>query len=128
MIVYVDSSTVLKLVLVEAESTALRSWISSSSDTLVASQLVHTESHCGTRRRVSVYDPAVVDAAVAQLSIVPLEARDLRRAAAGPARLRAAEAIHLASAERLSVDAMLVYDIALAAAATASGLQVIAPR
>jgi uncharacterized protein len=80
-------------------------------------------------RRAGV-PPAQVDAVRAGLVIVPLtdEVRRLAEAA-DPPMLRTLDAVHLASALVLQADleALVTYDLRLAAAATAVGVPTLAP-
>lgn len=129
MIGYFDASAALKLVVAEAESPALRKYLSDSQDDLElhASWLLFTELHCAARRRPEEVDADAVRFALESVSLTDLEREDLMAATLGPARLRASDAIHLAVALRIEADAMIVYDVALQIAARAVGLDVLAP-
>lgn len=128
MTTYVDTSALLKLLFAEDETPATRAWFAASTADLVSSLLIRPEAHCAARRRDGAVTSGSVDTALALLELVDLLPVDLDAAAAGTRRLRAADALHLATAERIGADAMLVYDTELAEAAEAAGLRVVAPR
>lgn len=127
---YLDSSALIKLVIEEGESAALRQWLEARSGaTWFTSALAEVEvlrAVCRTR-------PSTVDAAYAVLDLVVQIEMDesLRRVAAKlpPVGLRSLDAIHLATALLLrdEVEAFLVYDRKLSAACTRAGLTVAAP-
>lgn len=118
----------MKLVVREAESTALRSWLSTAAgSSRVTSALAGVEvaravendverrlarQALGTFRLLSVSRPVLDEAAVI-----------------APGLLRSLGAIHLASAARLGegLEAFVAYDRRLVAAAAALGLPVVAP-
>lgn len=129
MTTYVDTSALLKLLFREAETSALQAWFGANAQAdIVSSLLIRTEAHCASRRRDPSARPSVVDAVLGLVELVDLLAVDLETAATGARRLRAADAIHLATAERVGATSVLVYDTELALAAEAAGLQVITPR
>lgn len=131
--IYLDSSALVKMVRVEAESAALVAWLNArSAEPLTASVLVEVEVPRALRRA----QPGVlagVSSVLARLHRVELNAAV--RAAAGayvdPA-LRSLDAVHLATAENLIaagqvVSAFVTYDLRLATAAADAGLTVHAP-
>jgi len=85
------------------------------------------------RRAVRRAAPALLPSAaavVAQITVVePTEIVRARAAALDPPELRTLDAIHLATAleVRAELQALVTYDARLASAATAVGLQVLAP-
>lgn len=129
-LLYLDSSALVKLVLAEKESTALverfASW-----PVRVSSELARVEVLRAVRR-VST-DLAVEQRArevIAGLHLLRIDDDVLDQAALlEPRTLRSHDALHLASALSLGRDlaAMAVYDSALAAAASACGVEVVAP-
>jgi predicted nucleic acid-binding protein len=128
LIIYVDTSAVLKLVVEERESATTAEYLSaaaSRNDRLVASMLLYTELHCAGHRRGLPGE--LVNAALGGINLVDLARSDLMYAAALPGRLRSADAIHLASAIRLQADLLVAYDSALLAAAVDAGLNVLSP-
>ena len=130
MQLYLDSSALVKLVVSEAESSALRSYLADHpSDIRLAAALVRTE----VARAVAVYRSIeLVDTArrvIAKLHLVPLNNRLLDAAAAMlPPELRTLDAIHLAAAMTApDLRAIVTYDSRLADAAATADLAVVAP-
>ena len=132
---YLDASALVKLVLPEAESEALRSYLADAD--LLSSELVLTEVPRAIRRVVPRESERSLGAALEQASAVleglalqPLD-RSLLVAAGAIAEpvLRALDAIHVAAAADLSpIDAFVSYDERQAAAARLVGLRTVAPR
>jgi predicted nucleic acid-binding protein len=126
--VYLDSSAAVKLVVEEAESPALRAWLGPDR-TLSSSALVHTELLRAVRRE----NPAGIEQARIVLALFTLHAIDheiLEGAGAlDPATLRSLDAIHLATALRLSteLEAIVTYDQRMIEGARALGLPVASP-
>lgn len=128
MIIYVDTSAILKLLIDEPESAALAEYLSAAAASghhLVASMLLYTELHCAARRRG--LDPEPVNTVLGGVNLVDVARSDLMYAAALPGRLRSADAIHLATAIRLQADLLLAYDGELLPAALDAGVTVLAP-
>ncbi|MGH3135984.1 MAG: type II toxin-antitoxin system VapC family toxin [Gaiellaceae bacterium] len=126
-IVYVDSSALVKLVLLEPESVAAGALVLAA-PAVATSRVALVE----VARAVFRADPgsdALADAegVLAPFFLVDVDAGVLRQAAALTGGLRSLDAIHLASALTVGAEAMLVYDIRLASAVEAAGLRVIAP-
>lgn len=131
MALYLDSSAIVKLVVHEKETTALRRFLADH-PIRVSSALSGLEV-----RRASLRDSwpdSVHRRALAVLSRLVLLAidRETLESAAGlpPRNLRSLDAIHLATALRLGQElaGVLAYDERLAEAAAGAGLQVFAPR
>jgi predicted nucleic acid-binding protein len=125
---YLDSSALVKLVIEESESAALRRWIEQPAF-LATCALARTE----VVRAVQPAGQAAVDRGrdvLRRLEIVRLD-DDLLDAAAliAPPTLRSLDAIHLAAALRLGEDlsAIVTYDNRMAVAAAARGLIVVSP-
>lgn len=126
----VDTSALVKLVVAEPETAALRSWMLGADRELVASDLVRTELVRSVRRAVperAVLAQQVLDS----LTLIGVPAADF--AAAGrlePATLRSLGALHLAVALDLGddLDGLVTYDDRLADAAAANGVVVLASR
>lgn len=129
-LVYLDSSALVKLVLPEAESEALLEYIRTAPDP--ATSAIAVVEVVRAARRASE-DAAVEQRArevVAGVNLIALSQSLLEdAAAASPRSLRALDALHLATARDLGADleAMVVYDVALADAARAAGIRVVAP-
>lgn len=127
---YIDTSALVKLVVAEPETAALRGWIAETQPVLVASDLVRTELMRAVGRAAP--DRAVSARAVLD-SLILLKATSSTFESAGrldPDDLRSLDALHLASALDLGddLDQMVTYDDRLAAAAQANGIGVAAPR
>lgn len=126
--VYLDSSAIVKLVVVERESGALRAYLRREPERLSCS-LARTE----VLRAVRPLGPAAVEAArrlLRSINLVRLDEALLD--AAGllePLTLRSLDAIHLAAAQLVapSLNAVVTYDRRMAAAAAALGFPVAAP-
>jgi len=128
VIVYVDTSAVMKLVVSEQESAAAAAYLvemAASGAHLVASMLLYTELHCAARRTNMAFD--VVNSVLTGINLVDVTRSDLMYAAAVPGQLRNADAIHLAAAIRLQTDRLVAYDHELLLAATESGLTTVSP-
>lgn len=126
---YVDSSAIVKLIVPEAESDALREHLEGRH--LVTSEIALTEVPRAARLRSDapdVFDRA--EAVLRRFDLVELD-EELHRAAArrDPSTLRALDAIHLVSALKLGarVRSVVAYDRRLAQAARAAGLAVDQP-
>jgi hypothetical protein len=127
---YLDSSALVKLVLPEAESSALleslQTW-----PVRLASELAHVEVVRAVRR--ATVDPEVerrAEEVLAGLYLIKLDGDIIGQAARlEPRTLRSLDALHLATALSLGDDlgAIVVYDSGLATAAAGYGLKVIAP-
>ncbi|WP_375425773.1 type II toxin-antitoxin system VapC family toxin [uncultured Friedmanniella sp.] len=128
--IYLDSSALLKLLVREQESVALRTWLSERSQVpSVSSELAKVEVVRAIRR----VDPARVASArglLAGLELVPLTGAVVEQAGeVGDDRLRSLDAVHLASALAVAdgLSAFVAYDHRLSAAAQAAGLDVVTP-
>jgi len=125
---YIDSSAIVKLVVRENESDALRAHIPDGR-VLVSSAIAATEVLRATAR----HGEQAVETARAVLARIDLLAldEDILEAAGTlqPANLRSLDAIHLASAIALrgSVDEFLCYDDRLSAAAADAAFAVTMP-
>ncbi len=127
---YLDTSALVKLVVAEPESTALRDYLrANAADTLFTAALARTElvrAVTGAGVRAIARARRILD----DLDTINLTrglldtAADLR-----PAGLRTLDAIHLAAAQRAgtALRALLTYDARMAAAAADLGMVVEAP-
>jgi uncharacterized protein len=127
--IYLDSSAIVKLVVAEPESTALRRYLRRRRP-LVSSALARAEV---ARALLPLGEQATRRGheALARLELIRISDRIL--AAAGallPAELRTLDAIHLATAQQLGGDLgrIVTYDVRMRSAATALGTRVAAPE
>ncbi len=135
MRVYVDSSALMKRAVAEAESDALESTLQGHverDDVLLSSSLAWIEVSRALRGHLEpegqeTVATAVEDAmsGIAERPIGPDVVGLARRI--GPRVLRSLDAIHLATAVLLDVDAVVTYDDRLAAAARLVQLPVVSP-
>jgi predicted nucleic acid-binding protein len=128
-VIYLDTSALVKLVRVEAETAALRDWLAARRETkLATSSLARAELVRAVR---GDGDAASRQAAVilVELDQLPMTFDLLDAAGALPVQLKSSDAIHLASALRLrgDLDAFVAYDKQLLTAAVEVGLPVVAP-
>ena len=129
-VVYLDSSAIVKLVVHEEETDALRAYLGSAEliSSLVATVEVPRAAHLKTG------DPATIgqaDQVLARFFLVSLDSGIRSLAArAQPPGLRTLDAIHLVAALQVSsrTEAAVIYDQRLAEAARASNVVVHAPR
>lgn len=124
---YVDTSAAIKLLIEEAESTALLAAVEAEAPDLVACLLVETEL-----RRVVARDPALTQSMVSDLlqsiSLYELPPPIFAETGLLPgSSLRSLDALHLAAAIRLGVDCVVTYDRRMAASAEELGIAVMAP-
>lgn len=131
LVTYLDSSAVVKLVVAEAESAGLFTFLQFRTK-LVSSVLAEVEVMRAIRR--AAQDDVALRRTRKILDGLWLinVSTGIRSAAAGidPPGLRALDAIHLATALSLgaALDAFVVYDASLAKAARALGMRVVSPR
>ena len=124
---YVDASGVLKLVLDEPDSPAMRRWFTEA-DRVVTSRVGLVETVRAARRRP--HDRAHLTVILNSIEVFELDPAVAGVAAAlGPPLLRTLDAIHLATALALvpDLDAFVTYDDRLAEAARSLGLPVVRP-
>jgi predicted nucleic acid-binding protein len=128
-VIYADTSALAKLVVREAETGALRRWLSEQGDFLVTNQIGVVELQ---RLAARVGPDAACGAAqlLARIDQLALTATAVSRAAAlPPPEMRALDALHVASAAELEeLSVLLTYDQRLADAAARHGLCVASPR
>jgi uncharacterized protein len=128
-VIYLDASAIVKLVVDERESGALRAWLRRRRSALVTSDLSRVEV---PRACMRAEPTAVLQAqrAVSRLGTVPLTRSVLSAAAAlQPPALRTLDAVHVASALAVgqTVRAFVTYDDRLDGAARQHGLVVERP-
>jgi predicted nucleic acid-binding protein len=125
---YIDSSALVKLVVREAETDALRRYVDSAGP--LASSILATVEVPRAVARVAPEATLALAAVIDKLNTLAFDARIAARAAAlSPASLRSFDAIHLATALELGdeLTAFVCYDDRLSAAARDLGLPVAAP-
>ena len=126
---YLDSSALVKLVVREPESAALRGYLRRGRRTLVSSSLARVE----VRRALAPLGVHAVTRGtevLARVNLIRVSDRVLDVAAMlPPAELRSLDAIHLATASQLgaSLARVVTYDERMAGAARALGWTVVAP-
>ena len=130
MAFYIDTSALVKLVVAEAETAALRAWLEAPGRELVVCDLARTELMRAVRRAVpgrALQAREVLDAVVL-LHVTPAVFEHAGRLA--PSGLRSLDAIHLAAALDLGddLDGLVTYDDRLADAAVSNGVAVVAPQ
>lgn len=129
---YVDTSALLKRVIVEAESSAVRSLLRHadvSGHLMTASSLAWVEVWRALRRAGVVEVQPLARIALSGIAEFPLSDAVLVRARqVGGDALRSLDAIHLASALAVGADSLVTYDDRLAGSATALGFAVLAPH
>lgn len=126
---YLDTSALTKLVVAEAESKALRTWLRTDREP-VACDLARTELIRAVRRSAPdrlLHARAVLDS----LTLIDVTTSIFEQASRlDPTSLRSLDAIHLAAALNLGddLDSMVTYDDRLAEAANLNGIPVTAPK
>ncbi len=129
MAYYVDTSALVKLIVNEAGTVALRAWLAEQPRDLVACDLARTELLRAVRRAVP---DRVLRAREVLDAVTLMDVTTEIFEAAGrldPTVLRTLDAIHLAAALDLGDDleGIVTYDERLAQAAHASGIAVTSP-
>lgn len=128
--IYVDSSAIVKLVVAEPESAALRRALANRPE-WVSSALARVEV-LRALGRTEAPDAAVryAEEMLDRIALVAVDEPILEAAAtAEPAGLGSLGALHLATARSLAgLDALVGYDRRLLSAAAAAGLPVLSPR
>lgn len=123
--VYLDSSALTKLVIDEPESATLQTVLQGRS--LMTSRIAVVEVSKSVARSNPIADPSKI---LALVTLLELDAAVASVAATtGGARLRALDAIHVATALIVGaeLESFITYDARQSEAASAAGLHVIAP-
>ncbi len=128
MVWYLDTSALLKLVVAEPETAALRAWVGEHGP-LWSSHLLRTEA-LRAAARLGVDRRFLEDALEAVSLILPAVSTFLAAGTLEPSELRSLDALHLAAALELGgdLDGLVTYDVRLARAATAASVTVVAPE
>ena len=129
MAFYLDTAALVKLVVAEQETAALRAWLGETDRDPVSCDLVRTELMRAVRRAAP---DRVVQARAVLDTLTLLEVTTAVFEEAGrldPAVVRSLDAIHLAAALSLGdgLQGLVTYDERLADAARANGVAVVAP-
>ncbi|NLB47108.1 MAG: type II toxin-antitoxin system VapC family toxin [Microbacteriaceae bacterium] len=130
MLVYADTSALVKLVLAEAETPALHDWLRTHEARLATSDLARAELMRAVRRSNPRSAPDVREL-FERVAIISLDASVYEEAGLiAPMELRTLDAIHLSAARLLGeqLDGMLCYDDRLSEAAEYAGIRVFSPR
>ena len=131
-IVYADTSALLKRVLIEPQSDALRTVLRErhdSGDVLASSSLAWLEVYRSLRRLQTMDLELLASSALSGIVEIPLTEAALTQARrVGPETLRSLDAIHLTAAVAVGATSMLTYDDRLGGAANLLGFEVLAPR
>jgi predicted nucleic acid-binding protein len=132
LVIYLDSSAVVKMIRPEAESRDLVEWLNRRNEPAVTSVLAEVEVPRALRRSGPVY-LAAMPGVLASISRVEMDASVRATAAAYVTdTLRSLDAVHVATAEVLvasgkTVSAFVTYDRRQASAAEAVGIKVCVP-
>lgn len=130
--IYLDSSALVKLVISEPESTALRAFLVDQAKILHLSSALATTELRRTLIRLNLPKVAndKADEVLESLSLLPISQPVLEYASSLPGRhLRTLDAIHLATAVRLrsALVALVTYDKRMMSAAIEAGAPVESP-
>ncbi len=129
MAFYLDTSAMVKLVIAEPETAALRAWVADSDRQPVTCDLTRTELIRAVRRRspeLLVEARSALDGVIlTKVTVQVFEAA----ARLEPASLRSLDAVHVASALDLGddLDGIVAYDDRLIEAARANAIRVLSP-
>ena len=129
MLVYADTSALVKLVLAEPESASLQAWIREHEARLITCELARTELMRAVRRSSPRAAPDV-RALFERVAILKLDSSAYVEAGlVAPVELRTLDAVHLAAALLIGaqLDGMLCYDTRLGEAAVHAGIRVFSP-
>lgn len=124
---YADASALVKLVVPEAESLAVRRWYIEA-DRVLTSRVGIIEVHRTIVRRS--HDPAHLRAILDSVEVFEVDDDVAMRAMqVSPQVLRTLDAIHIGTALAIgpSLDAFVTYDVRQAESARAAGLPVVRP-
>lgn len=124
---YLDTSAAVKLIVEEAESDAMAAFMDRDDVSVASSLLLET----ALRRYASRHelDQNLVTDVLERVPLSEMPPSLYREAGLLPgSALRSLDALHLASALRLDVEAVVTYDERLALSAEALGMRVVAPR
>jgi predicted nucleic acid-binding protein len=126
-VAYLDSSALVKLIAIEAETAALRQELRRWPDR--ASSLLASIEVTRTARRLGGHAPALAARVVAGLRLLAIDPIVPAAAQIGGTTLRSLDAIHLATALSISgeLGALITYDNRMISDGQAIGLPVLSP-
>jgi len=126
-VAYLDSSALVNLIAIEAETAALRQELRRWPDR--ASSLLATVEVTRTARRLGGRAPAIAVGVLAGLRLLAIEPIVPAAAQIGGTTLRSLDAIHLATAASISrqLGALITYDQRMISEAQTLGLPVLSP-
>lgn len=126
-VAYLDSSALVKLIAIEAETAALRQELRRWPDR--TSSLLATVEVTRIARRLGGHAPAVAVGVIAGLRLLAIEPILSAAAQIGGTTLRSLDAIHLATAASISrqLGALITYDQRMITDAQTLGLPVLSP-
>lgn len=127
---YFDASALVKLVVEEPETAALRAWLLAEPRTVVSCDLARTELF-RTVRRVSPELLTDAERLLSTITLLTIETTDFGDAGRlNPVSLRTLDAIHVVAALKLGDDlkGMVTYDKRLVDACTFVDIETIAPQ
>ncbi|GAB3271580.1 type II toxin-antitoxin system VapC family toxin [Arthrobacter pigmenti] len=126
--IYVDTSALAKLVIVESETEALRAYFRDAAQTPTASSelaLVEVRRAALRRNRETAESAEEV---LARVDRYPLNSDVINRASSlEPSTLRTLDALHIATALELHATVVVTYDRRMFQACHANGLTAVAP-
>lgn len=126
---YADTSALVKLLIAEAETSAVAEYLASAPDRTTSSELTIAELTRTVARAGA--DAAAAGLLLRQLDLLAVDGAGLWRAGRLPSPpgtfLRTADAIHLVAAMELGESDFLTYDRRQAQAAAERGFTVVAP-
>jgi predicted nucleic acid-binding protein len=127
LVAYLDSSALVKLIAIEAETAALRRELRRWLDR--ASSLLATVEVTRTARRLGGHAPATAVGVLAGLRLLAIEPIVPAAGQIGGTALRSLDAIHLATAASISrqLGALITYDHRMIGEAQTLGLPVLSP-
>lgn len=127
-VVYVDSSALAKLVVLEPETQALASHLETrhvTTSELAVVEVARAERLAEPERRTG----ATAQGVLAEADLVPVGPAVLARAAGlTSTRVRSLDAIHLATALEIESEELVAYDRRLLEAAEVAGLRAVSPQ
>ena len=129
MLVYADTSALVKLVLEEAETDALANWIDEHQARVLTCDLSSTELMRAVRRSNPDRAPHAREL-LSRCALIRLDPSLYESAGLlDPTELRSLDAIHLTAARLLGrqLDGLLTYDDRLAEAAQSMGMRIYSP-